>query len=158
MASCSTSRPCVTRAASCPRYAPPRGPSPWSCCVARDPNVDAVLALHVDRPLAGATEAARAVAVAALGGAKPVLGAWLGAIERPGVRDALLAGGVPDFYTPENAVEAFSFLASYRRNQAWLLEVPPPQPEPRPLDLAMTERIRAAAAAAKHTLLTDLQT
>ena len=46
------------------------------------------------------------------------------------------AGGVPDFYTPENAVEAFSFLAAYRRNQAWLLEVPPPQPEPRPIDIA----------------------
>ena len=31
----------------------------------RDPNVDAVLALHVDRPLTGATDAARAVAAAA---------------------------------------------------------------------------------------------
>ena len=123
-----------------------------------DPNVDAVLALHVDRPLSGAAEAARAVALAALAASKPVLGAWLGAIERPSVRDALNAGGVPDFYTPENAVEAFSFLASYRRNQAWLLEVPPSQPEPRPLDMAMAERIRAAAASANRTLLTDLQT
>ena len=124
----------------------------------RDPNVDAVLALHVDRPLAGATEAARAVATVARGASKPVLGAWLGAIERPNVRDALRAGGIPDFYTPENAVEAFSFLAAYRHNQAWLLEVPPPQPEPRPIDMAMTERIRAAAADANRTLLTDLQT
>jgi acetyltransferase len=124
----------------------------------RDPNVDAVLALHVDRPLAGATEAARAVAVAALGASKPVLGAWLGSIERPSVRDALRAGGIPDFYTPENAVDAFSFLAAYRRNQAWLLEVPPPQPEPRPIDIATVERIRDAAARANRTLLTDLQT
>ena len=124
----------------------------------RDPNVDAVLALHVDRPLSSATEAARAVSLAALGASKPVLGAWLGAIERRNVRDALHAGGVPDFYTPENAVEAFSFLASYRRNQAWLLEVPPSQPEPRPLDIATTERIRAAAASANRPLLTDLQT
>ena len=124
----------------------------------KDPNVDAVLALHVDRPLAGATDAARAVATVARGASKPVLGAWLGAIGRSNVRDALGAGGVPDFYTPENAVEAFSFLVSYRRNQAWLLEVPPPQPEPRPLDLARAERIRAAAASANHTLLTDLQT
>src|SRR4029450_12167094 len=58
----------------------------------------------------------------------------------------------------ENAVEAFSFLAAYRRNQAWLLEVPPSQPEPRPLDMAMAERIRAAAVSANRTLLTDLQT
>ena len=33
----------------------------------KDPNVDAVLALHVDRPLAGATDAARAVATVARG-------------------------------------------------------------------------------------------
>ena len=124
----------------------------------KDPNVDAVLALHVDRPMAGATDAARAVATVARGASKPVLGAWLGAIGRSTVRDALGAGGVPDFYTPENAVEAFSFLAAYRRNQAWLLEVPPSQPEPRPLDLARAERIRAAAASTNHTLLTDLQT
>ena len=71
---------------------------------------------------------------------KPVLGAWLGAIDRREVDDALEAGGIANFYTPENAVEAFSFLAAYRRNQAWLLEVPPPQPEPEPPDLALAER------------------
>ncbi len=124
----------------------------------KDPNVDAVLALHVDRPLTGATDAARAVATAALGASKPVLGAWLGAIDRRNVRDALRAGGVPDFYTPENAVEAFSFLAAYRRNQAWLLEVPPSRPEPRVIDVAVAERIRATAAGASRTVLTDLQT
>jgi acetyltransferase len=123
-----------------------------------DPNVDAVLALHVDRPTTGATDAARAVADAARGATKPVLGAWLGSIERRNVVDALAAGGVPDFYTPEIAVDAFSFLVAYRRNQALLLEVPPPQPEPQPLDLAGAERIRDAAAAANRTLLTDLQT
>jgi acetyltransferase len=84
-----------------------------------------------------------------------VLGAWLGTLDHPQVRAALEAGGVPDFYTPENAVEAFSFLAAYRRNQALLLEVPAPQPEPRPLELAAVERIRDEAASANRTLLTD---
>jgi acetyltransferase len=138
--------------------APPERLAGAVATVLRDPNVDAVLALHVDRPLTGATDAARAVADAARGAAKPVLAAWLGDIERPNVHKALEAGGVANFYTPETAVEAFSFLAAYRRNQAWLLEVPPPQPEPAPLDLATVERIRAAAAGANRTLLTDLQT
>jgi len=53
-----------------------------------------------------------------------VLAAWLGSVDRPDARAALEAGGIPDFYTPENAVEAFSFLAAYRRNQEWLLEAP----------------------------------
>ncbi|MEP7183344.1 MAG: GNAT family N-acetyltransferase [Betaproteobacteria bacterium] len=126
--------------------------------VLADPGVDAVLALHVPRPLTAATDAARAVAAVARGSGKPVLGAWLGAIDRREVRNALESGGTANFYTPENAVEAFSFLAAYRRNQQWLLEVPPPQPEPEPPDLRTAERIRDAAAAANRTVLTDLQT
>ena len=82
-----------------------------------------------------ALDAAREVAVVARGSDKPVLGAWLGALDADDVQGALEWGGVVNFYTPENAVDAFSFLAAYRRNQAWLLEVPPLQPEPEPLDL-----------------------
>ncbi len=123
-----------------------------------DPQVDAVLALHVQRPATGATDAARAVAEVARGASKPVLGAWLGAIGRKEVRDALEAGGVADFYTPENAVDAFSFLAAYRRNQQWLLEVPAPQPEPESPDTTLAERLRDEAAAANHTVLTEWQT
>ena len=123
-----------------------------------DPQVDAVLALHVQRPATGATDVARAVAEVARTASKPVLGAWLGAIGRREVRDALEAGGVPDFYTPEHAVEAFSFLAAYRHNQKWLLEVPAPQPEPEPPDTTEAERVREEAGAANHTVLTDWQT
>jgi len=107
-----------------------------------DPGVDAVLALHVPRPIDGPTDAARAIAAVARGSSKPVLGAWLGSIERLETRAALEAGGIANFYTPENAVEAFSFLAAYRRNQALLLEVAPPQADPAPPDLAVAARIR----------------
>lgn len=125
--------------------------------VLADREVDAVLTLHVQRPATGATDAARAVAAVARTSTKPVLAAWLGAIGRREVRDALEAGGVPDFYTPENAVEAFSFLAAYRLNQKWLLEVPAPQPEPEPPDTTLAERLRDAAAAANRTVLSDWQ-
>jgi acetyltransferase len=138
--------------------APPERMAAAIATTLADPNVDALVAIHVDRPQTGATDAARAVADVARNARKPVLGAWLGAIERRNVRDALEAGGVPDFYTPENAVAAFSFVAAYRRNQAWLLEVPPSQPEPRPLDLTLAERIRTDAAEANRTVLTELQT
>ena len=125
--------------------------------VLTDPNVDAVLALHVPRPVMGATDIARAVAVVARNSPKPVLGAWLGAVDRQEVREALEAGGIANFYTPENAVDAFSFLATYRRNQQWLLEVPPPQPEPQPPDLKVAERIRRDAAAADRRVLSALE-
>jgi acetyltransferase len=122
-----------------------------------DPHVDAVLALHVPRPAIGPTDAARAVAAVTRGQGKPVMAAWLGAIDRHEAREALEAGGIANFYTPENAVEAFSFLASYRRHQEWLLEVPPPQPEPEVPDLAGADAVRAEAEHDGRTELTESQ-
>ena len=119
-----------------------------------DPNVDALVALHVPRPNTSGMDAARALAGVAHGHAKPVLAAWLGAIDRREIHSALEAGGVAEFYTPENAIDALSFLAAYRNNQAWLLEVPPPQPEPEPPDLAPMEALRLRLADEKRKQLT----
>ncbi len=123
-----------------------------------DPNVDAALVLHVPRPSLAATDAARAVADVARRSSKPVLAAWLGAIDRAEATGALEAGHVANFYTPENAIDAFSFLAAYRHHQAWLLEVPPPQPEPRALDAPLLERVRTDAVSAKRSVLTAMET
>lgn len=101
---------------------------------------------------------ARAVAAVARRATKPVLGAWLGAVDRREATAALEAGGIANFYTPEHAVEAFSFLAAYRHHQEWLLEVPPSQPEPQRPDLAVVERIRADAASDNRRVLTEMET
>ena len=123
-----------------------------------DTNVDAVLALHVAVPAAAPTDTARAVAAAAKDSVKPILAAWLGSLERREARDALEAGGIVSFYTPENAIEALSFLAAYRHHQEWLLEVPPPQAELAAPDLAIVARVREQAVAAKLTTLGAVQT
>ena len=126
--------------------------------VLSDAQVDAVLVLHVPRPVTGVTDAARAVAAVARRASKPVLSAWLGAIDGREATDALEAGGIANFYTPENAVEAFSFLAAYRQHQQWLLEVPSPQPEPEPPNLRAVERIRIDAASTNRRELTEMET
>jgi acetyltransferase len=118
-----------------------------------DPNVDAVLALHVAVPAAAPTATAHAVAAALPGADKLLLVAWLGAVDRPDARAALEAAGAVNFYTPENAVEAFSFMVSYRRNQEWLLEVPPPQPELPAPDMAAALRVRKRALASGRAAL-----
>jgi acetyltransferase len=123
-----------------------------------DPNTDAVLVLHVPQPITGATDAARAVAAVATRSTKPVLGAWLGALDRHEVTGALEVGGIANFYTPENAVEAFSFLAEYRRHQGWLLEVPASQPEPQSPDLSTIEHLRIDAGTSRRSVLTEMET
>ena len=113
--------------------------------VLADDRVDAGLALHVATPAAPPIEAARAVGTVAGSVEKPLFAAWLGAVARGETDKALEEGGVANFYTPENAVEAFSFLVAYRRNQEWLLEAPPPQAEAAAPDIGAAERIRTRA-------------
>jgi acetyltransferase len=85
-----------------------------------------------------------------------VLAAWLGDINPNASRAYLEARGIANFYTPENAVEAFSFLCAYRRNQAQLMEVPTAQAaDERPVDLSRVRAVRDRALAEKRTLLTE---
>ncbi len=100
--------------------------------------------------------AARAVAQAARNSRKPVLAAWLGDINPNESRAYLEAQGIANFYTPENAVEAFSFLCAYRRNQAQLMEVPvASEADEPPPDMGKANAIVDAAISQKRTLLTE---
>jgi acetyltransferase len=131
--------------------------------VLADANVDAVIALQVPRPIDTPVAIAHAASRVAQASRKPVLAAWLGSVDHHDARAALEEGGIANFYTPENAVEAFSFLAAYRRNQAWLLEAPSSRADIDVPDLIAAEAIRARqrsgsgatlAADDTHALLT----
>jgi acetyltransferase len=121
-----------------------------------DPGVDALLALYSPVAVTSPEAAAHAVAEAARASAKPVLAGWLGDINPSESQRYLEAEGIANFYTPENAVEAFSFVCAYRRNQVQLMEVPPAlnQDEPAP-DLARANAIRDAALAEGRRLLNE---
>lgn len=127
--------------------------------VLADRGVDAALVMYCPVAVTAPEAAAQALADAAGPQEKPVIAAWLGDIRPNQSRAILEAAHIPDFYTPENAVEAFSFLAAYRRNQAQLLEVPaalaaPGGVEAAP-DLAAADAIRAAATAEGRTQLSE---
>ena len=85
--------------------APPARLAEAAAIALADPNVDSVIALHVPRPGTPAVEAAAALARIAPAHRKPLLAAWLGAVDRPDVQAALDAGGVANFYTPETSVD-----------------------------------------------------
>jgi acetyltransferase len=121
-----------------------------------DPGVDALLVMYSPVATTAPEAAAHAVAAAARESGKPVLAAWLGDINPNESRAYLESNGIPNFYTPENAVEAFSFLCAYQRNQAQLMEVPTAQAldEPPP-DLAKATALRDGALAQGRSLLTQ---
>ncbi|MEA2424621.1 MAG: acetyltransferase, partial [Thermoleophilaceae bacterium] len=118
-----------------------------------DPNVDAVLAMYSPVAVVEPADAARAVAEAAKGSGKAVLAAWLGDVNPNESRAYLEAQGIPNFYTPENAVEAFSFVRAYRRNQAQLLEIPSAAASSARDDLAAARALRDAALGQGRDLL-----
>jgi acetyltransferase len=129
-----------------------------TAAVLADPGVDALLAMYSPVAMTTPEAAALAVADAARGTRKPVITAWLGDISPGKTRRFLEERGLPNFYTPENAVEAFSFLCAYQRNQAQLLEVPDAlsgRVETRRPGLEAVNAIRDAALAEKRTLLTE---
>jgi acetyltransferase len=125
-----------------------------------DPGVDALLAMYSPVAVTAPEDAARALADAARPSTKPVLAAWLGDVNPGPSRSHLEARGIPNFYTPENAVEAFSFLCAHRRNQEQLMQVPAAEREPdtAPPDLAAAVAIRDRAVAGKRELLSDHET
>jgi acetyltransferase len=136
--------------------APPQRFADAAAALLADPGVDALLALYSPVAVASPEGAARALAGAVQGSRKTVLAAWLGDINPNESRRFLDAQGIPNFYTPENAVEAFSFLCRHRRSQAELMEVPAALPrEFAAPDLAAADAVLAAARAQKRTLLDE---
>jgi acetyltransferase len=134
--------------------APPERFAAASAAVLADRGVDALLVMYSPVAVTAPEDAARAVASAVRGSRKPVLAAWLGDIHS---RTYLESQDIPNFYTPENAVEAFSFLCAHRRNQAQLMQVPAAEREPDapPSDLAAAAAIRERALAERREILTE---
>jgi acetyltransferase len=138
--------------------APPERYAAAAAAALADPNVDALLALYSPVAVTAPEDAASAVAGAVRGSRKPVLAAWLGDINPTASRAFLESHGIPNFYTPENAVEAFSFLCAYRRNQSQLMQVPAAAvddaEEPRP-DIEAALALRNRAIDERRTILTE---
>jgi acetyltransferase len=91
-----------------------------------DPSVDGLLVLLT--PQAMTDPAGVAQALVNLGGKehKPLLTCWMGEIQVAEGRSILRDANIPTFNTPETAVDAFSYLVNYSRNQKLLLETPEP--------------------------------
>jgi acetyltransferase len=122
-----------------------------------DPNFDATLVLFCPQHVTRARDAAQAIIPLGRLSKKPFLTAWLGEGEIAECRVLFDAAGVPNFYTPESAVEAFSFLVAFRHNQALLLESAPPlSPLPAP-DTAYALALREKVLAEGRTILSEFE-
>lgn len=95
--------------------------------VLRDPGVDGVLVILTPQAMTEPEKVAESmVEIAKHHHRKPLLTCWMGETQVRGARELLRKAGIPTFNTPEAAVEGFSYLTRYYRNQRLLLQTPAP--------------------------------
>ena len=92
--------------------------------VQADENVDGVLAVLAPHAKSDPTQAARAMIELAHQSDKPLVTSWMGETQVAEARLLFKGAGIPTFRTPEPAVELFSHLSNYFRNQKLLLQTP----------------------------------
>ena len=92
-------------------------------CLA-DPNIDGAVVILTPQAMTRPTEVAQAVIDVARQNDKPVMTSWMGGAQIAEARKLFNAAHVPNYTTLENAIDAFSYLARYNRNQRMLLQTP----------------------------------
>ena len=123
-----------------------------------DDNFDGLLVMLTPQAMTKAKDAAQAVLDAgAKQSRKPVLACWMGETSVTEARKVLSGNGIPDFTTPERAVEAFSYLAQHHRNRRLALETPGPLSEFEPPDVDGARMIIDAALSEGRTMLSDIE-
>ncbi len=123
-----------------------------------DRAFDGLLVMLTPQAMTDAEETARQVVEAAKGTKnKPVLACWMGETSVATARHQLSASGIPDFSTPERAVEAFSYLARHELNQRLSLETPGPQIFSEGHDVTGARMIIEGALAEGRSMLSDIE-
>ncbi|MDH5618377.1 MAG: bifunctional acetate--CoA ligase family protein/GNAT family N-acetyltransferase [Gammaproteobacteria bacterium] len=89
-----------------------------------DPDVDGAVVILTPQAMTRPTEVARAVIDAAANSDKPVMTSWMGGAQIAEARELFNEARVPNYSALENAIDAFSYLARYKRNQRMLLQTP----------------------------------
>jgi acetyltransferase len=92
--------------------------------VLADENVDGALTILTPQAMSRPTEVAQRVIEIERTADKPVFTTWMGEEQVREGRALLEAAGIPSFSTTEPAVELFSNISSYYRNQKLLVQTP----------------------------------
>ena len=116
----------------------------------------AVLFMHAPTAIVRSDDIARACAPIARQASGRVLACWLGDGAVAQARRIFEDAGVANYATPEEAVRAFAMLATYRRNQALLLEAPTAS-ENAPPDRAAARAVIDAVLADGRDMLDELE-
>jgi acetyltransferase len=114
-----------------------------------------LLFIHAPTAIVPSAEIAAALLPLARAQTSRLVSCWLGGDAVKAARRLFHEAAIPTYDTPEQAVRALAMLATYRCNQALLLEAPPACSSAKPIDSAAVSRLIDAALAAGREMLTE---
>lgn len=127
-----------------------------SICL-QDSNVDAVLVILTPQAMSKPLETAQALLEVTAQSHKPLLTCWMGGAQVKESRRLCGQARIPEFRTPEAAVEGFYYLSAYHRNQQLLLQTPGPLGRVDPPDIEGAQIIIESVLAERRKVLTEME-
>ena len=135
--------------------APPQRYSDSLKVLLSDPNVDAVLVMHVITAVSDCDGAARATVETIKNTSRNVIVSWLGRDSVDNARRLFNEAEVPSYATPDRAVRGFMHMVRFHRNQDTLMETPRSVPEEFTADTAAAREIIASVLAEGRDMLNE---
>lgn len=124
----------------------------------QDPQIDAVLVILTPQAFVNPWEVAQTLIEVANESPKPLLACWMGGTQSRESRRLFSHARIPQFRTPEAAVEAFYYLSSYHQNQQLLLQTPAASPGSAEVpDVEGARTIIESVLAERRKVLTDME-
>ncbi len=136
---------------------PERYRAALSACMADD-GVDGVLTILTPQAMTKPLEAARTVIdLAKTSDNKPLVTCWMGEDQVAEARRLFEDAGIPTFRTPEPAVEMFSQISAYYRNQQLLMQTPASLTHRTPPHIESARLVIETALAERRKVLNEME-
>ena len=123
----------------------------------KDENVDGVLTILTPQAMTAPTEVAQKVIALANNNSKPLLACWMGEAQVGEARKLLSQAKIPQYRSPELAVETFDFIADYYLNQQLLMQLPEPLSHHEDPDIEGARLLIEDALAEGRTVLSEME-
>lgn len=127
------------------------------CACLEDSNVDGVLAILTPQAMTKPLEVANTLIALSKQYSKPLLTCWMGESQVAESRVAFNLARKPNFRTPEPAVEVFSYLSAYYRNQKLLMQMPGPLSHHLEPDVEAARMIIDGALQDRRKILSEME-
>lgn len=125
--------------------------------VLEGPNVDGVLVMLTPQAMTDPSGVAEAMIELEKTADKPVVTCWMGEDLVTDARHRFIEAGIPTFRTPEPAVELFSHISAYYRNQKLLMQTPASLSHLSPPSIESARLVIETALAERRKVLNEME-